>query len=86
MTLGQARGDAALFAGERRAFRQGGQAFLLERWFSDLMRALGGTELLIVDHRLAGGPAPTIDLRPPMAPGQTLPGHGAPHHPQAEPN
>ncbi len=86
VTLGQARGDAALFAGDRQAFRVGGQAFLLERWFGDLTRALGGTELLIVDHRLAGGPAPTIDLRPPMAPSQTLPGRGEPHHPQAEPN
>jgi len=85
-TLGQARGDAALFAGDQQAYGQGGQAFLLERWFSDLTRALGGTELLIVDHRLAHGPAPTIDLRPPMAPGQTLPGPGEPHHPQAEPN
>jgi regulator of protease activity HflC (stomatin/prohibitin superfamily) len=85
-TLGQARGDAALFAGDRQAFQQGGQAFLRERWFNDLMRAFGDTELLIVDHRLAHGSAPTIDLRPPMAPGQTLPGPGEAHHPQAEPN
>ena len=82
-TLGQARGAAALFAGDQLAYRESGQAFLLERWFSDLARALGDTDLLIVDHRLAHGPAPTIDLRPPMAPGQTLPG---PYHPQAEPN
>jgi regulator of protease activity HflC (stomatin/prohibitin superfamily) len=85
-TLGHARGDAELFAGDRQAFQHDGQAFLLERWFSGLTRALGDTELLIVDHRLAHGPAPTIDLRPPMAPGQTLPGPGEPHHPQAEPN
>ena len=85
-TLGQAHGDATLFAGDRQAYGRGGQAFLLERWFSDLTRALGDTELLIVDHRLTHGPAPTIDLRPPMAPGQTLPGPGEPRHPQAEPN
>jgi hypothetical protein len=42
--------------------------------------------LLIVDHRLAGGPAPTIDLRPPLVPGQTLPVPGGLHHSQAEPN
>jgi len=85
-TLGHARGDAALFAGDEQAYGESRQAFLLERWFSDVTRALGGTELLIVDHRLAHGPAPTIDLRPPMAPGQTLPGPGELHHPQAEPN
>jgi regulator of protease activity HflC (stomatin/prohibitin superfamily) len=85
-TLGKARSDAALFAGDKQAYQVGGQAFLLERWFSDLVRALGDTELLIVDHRLAGGPAPTIDLRPPVAPSQTLPGPGQPHHPQSEPN
>jgi regulator of protease activity HflC (stomatin/prohibitin superfamily) len=84
-TLGKARGDAGLFAGDQQAYQVGGQAFLLERWFSDLTRALGDTELLIVDHRLAGGPAPTIDLRPPLAPGQTLPRPGQPHHPQSEP-
>ncbi|MBV8457627.1 MAG: hypothetical protein JO122_13545, partial [Acetobacteraceae bacterium] len=85
-TLRKARGDAALFAGDKQAYQVSGQAFLLERWFGDLVRALGDTELLMVDHRLAGGPAPTIDLRPPMAPGQTLPGPGQPHHPQSEPD
>lgn len=83
-TLAQARGDAALFAGDRQAYHAGGPSFLLERWFDDLTRALRTTEVLIVDHRLAGGPAPAIDLRPPMAPGQTLPAQ--PHQAQSEPD
>ena len=83
-TLAKARGDAALFAGDRQAYRAGGPSFLLERWFSDLTRALRASEMLIVDHRLAGGPAPSIDLRPPMAPAQTLPTQ--PHHAQSEPD
>jgi regulator of protease activity HflC (stomatin/prohibitin superfamily) len=81
--LGRARGDAALFAGDEQAYQESGQAFLLEHWFNDISRAFADTKLLIVDHRLAHGPAPTIDLRPPMAPGQTLP---EPHHSQQEPN
>lgn len=89
-TLGRASGDAALFAGDQQAYGRGGRAFLLERWFSNLTRAFADTELLIVDHRLTHGPAPTIDLRPPMTPGQTLPGERRPavepNHPQAEPN
>jgi regulator of protease activity HflC (stomatin/prohibitin superfamily) len=85
-TLEQARGDAALFAGEQQAYQVGGQAVLLERWFDDVIRALGNTELLILDHRLAGGRMPTIDLRPPLVPGQTLPGLGRSTHPQSEPN
>jgi len=43
------------------AYRDGGRAFLIERYFADLRLALGQSALEIVDHRLP----PMIDLRGP---------------------
>jgi len=59
-----ARRESTLFAGERGAYEQNRRTFLLERWLEKLSRNLIGTDLLIVDHRLGGANAPTIDLRP----------------------
>ncbi len=57
--------DAAsqLFDAERTAYARSGQAFLLERRFERLSRKLGETKTIIIDHRLIGPDAPTIDLR-----------------------
>ncbi len=47
------------------AYRAAGRAFLVERYFADLRAALAQSSLELVDHRLAGASAPTLDLRPP---------------------
>lgn len=59
----QARADSALFAGDRDAYAVGGQAYLFERWLRNLEHALPQAPLIVIDHRLAGPNAPTIDLR-----------------------
>ena len=51
------------FAADRDAALAGGQAFLLERYFANVSLALAKSPLVIVDHRLGGADAPTIDLR-----------------------
>ncbi len=49
------------------AYRSGGQAFSLERYFASLRVALGRGALEIVDHRLGKEQQPLIDLREPLA-------------------
>jgi regulator of protease activity HflC (stomatin/prohibitin superfamily) len=51
------------FAAEQQAYRRAGQAFLLEQYFSRLGQGLAQARAVILDHRLGGGSAPTIDLR-----------------------
>lgn len=51
------------FSAERKAYATAGHAFVLEQYLSQLSRGLGSSRLLILDHRLGGGNAPTIDLR-----------------------
>jgi regulator of protease activity HflC (stomatin/prohibitin superfamily) len=51
------------FAAEQQAYRRAGQAFLLEQYFSRLGQGLANARAVILDHRLSGGSAPTIDLR-----------------------
>jgi regulator of protease activity HflC (stomatin/prohibitin superfamily) len=46
------------------AYRNGGRAFLLERYFSNLRLALPKAALEIVDNRLSNPDAPVLDLRP----------------------
>lgn len=53
---------------EARAYATAGSVFLQEQYLEHLKRALQQAELLLVDHRIAGGGAPTIDLRDFMAP------------------
>jgi regulator of protease activity HflC (stomatin/prohibitin superfamily) len=62
-TLHTAQAEAARFAADRAANHVGGRAFLMERSFSNLGRALGSGPLTIVDHRLSPAQAPVIDLR-----------------------
>lgn len=51
------------FAAERDAHQRAGKAFLLEQYLSQLAQGLSSTDLVILDHRLQSGQAPTIDLR-----------------------
>jgi regulator of protease activity HflC (stomatin/prohibitin superfamily) len=72
----QAQAARTLFDGDHRAYLRGGRVFLDERWLEHLERDLARTPLVIVDHRLDGPLAPTIDLRrfgtsaPPVVPAQ----------------
>lgn len=59
----RARTSAVLFTGDRQAFGSDSHAFLLERWFGNLSKALGQSQLVIIDHRLKGQEVPTLDLR-----------------------
>lgn len=69
-TLGAANSEWQLFEGDHQAYTHGGKAFLLERWFDRVRTALSRAHLVVLDHRLAGNAASTIDLRefaPPAA-------------------
>jgi regulator of protease activity HflC (stomatin/prohibitin superfamily) len=67
-----ARRDAALFHADVRAEQASRRAFLFERWLERLSHGLKKTQMVILDHRLSGADAPTIDLRP-FAPPTTEP-------------
>jgi hypothetical protein len=58
-----ANSESVLFDADRQAEQRDKEAFLLERWFERLVGALTGSEIIVVDHRLTGQNAPTIDLR-----------------------
>ncbi|KPW80278.1 SPFH domain / Band 7 protein [Pseudomonas syringae pv. coriandricola] len=58
-----AQGADLRFSAERQAYAKAGQAFLLEQYLAQLTEGLGNAKLLILDHRLGGDNAPTIDLR-----------------------
>ncbi|NBF00836.1 protease modulator HflK [Pseudomonas sp. Fl5BN2] len=51
------------FAAEQKAYAGAGQAFVLEQYLSQLSQGLSQAKLLILDHRLGGDSAPTLDLR-----------------------
>ncbi|PYY86418.1 protease modulator HflK [Pseudomonas sp. TKO26] len=51
------------FGADRQAYASAGQAFVLEQYLSQLSRGLSQARLLILDHRLGGDSAPTLDLR-----------------------
>ncbi|ROM82157.1 hypothetical protein BK652_16805 [Pseudomonas brassicacearum] len=51
------------FNADRQAYATAGHAFVLERYLSQLSQGLGNAKLLLLDHRLGGGNAPTLDLR-----------------------
>ncbi|AJO81569.1 protease modulator HflK [Pseudomonas sp. MRSN 12121] len=65
------------FGAEQKAYASAGQAFVLEQYLSQLSQGLGNARLLILDHRLGGASAPTLDLRTftlptePSVPGKT---------------
>lgn len=59
----RANGESVLFDADIRAWQRDNQAFLLERRFERLASGLAKSELIVIDHRLNGQNAPTIDLR-----------------------
>ncbi|RXT87207.1 hypothetical protein B1F69_22555, partial [Pseudomonas syringae] len=61
--LAGAQGADLRFSAERQAYAKAGQAFLLEQYLAQMTEGLGNAKLLILDHRLGGDSAPTIDLR-----------------------
>jgi regulator of protease activity HflC (stomatin/prohibitin superfamily) len=62
---GSAQADRSRADADTLAYRDGGRAFLLERYFGNLGAALAHAALEIVDNRLGQTDAPLIDLRPP---------------------
>lgn len=58
-----AKRDAELFHADVRAEQASPRAFLFERWLERLSHGLKKTPMVILDHRLNGVDAPTIDLR-----------------------
>ena len=75
-TLNTAHAEAIRFEADRQAYAVGGHAFLMERSFSNLERALGPSALTIIDHRLSPSQAPVLDLRP-LSPPVGAPGNGS---------
>jgi regulator of protease activity HflC (stomatin/prohibitin superfamily) len=52
------------FDAEQNSFREAGQAFVRERYFTQLAQGLAKANLVIIDHRIgSASAAPTIDLR-----------------------
>jgi len=51
------------FTAEQQGYAKAGQAFLLEQYLSQLTQGMTHAKLLVLDHRLGGTSAPTIDLR-----------------------
>jgi regulator of protease activity HflC (stomatin/prohibitin superfamily) len=67
-----AKHDARLFQADARAEQTFGWAFVFERWLDRLSHGLSKVQSVILDHRLTGLDAPTIDLRT-FAPSITKP-------------
>jgi regulator of protease activity HflC (stomatin/prohibitin superfamily) len=63
--LSAARADATRFGAERAALAAAGGAFALERRLARLVSVLGGTELVVLDHRIPASSGLLLDLRPP---------------------
>jgi regulator of protease activity HflC (stomatin/prohibitin superfamily) len=59
----RASSESLLFDADRTAWQRDNRAFLLERRFARLVSGLAKSELIVIDHRLNGRNAPTIDLR-----------------------
>lgn len=51
------------FGAEQQGYAKAGQAFLLEQYLNQLTLGMTHAKLLVLDHRLGGSSAPTIDLR-----------------------
>jgi regulator of protease activity HflC (stomatin/prohibitin superfamily) len=62
-TTAKATAERKLFTADHTAFAAAPEAFRLERWLARLRTALPRAQLLVLDHRLAGAEAPTLDLR-----------------------
>jgi len=70
--VAKAAAGHTLFAADRAADAAEPDAFQLERWLARLRTALPRAQLLVLDHRLAGTEAPTLDLRD-IAPATSTP-------------
>ncbi len=66
-TVGLARAESIRFTADRSAAQAGGEAFMLERYFTALGGALAKAHLTILDHRIEAADAPVLDIRPPAA-------------------
>ncbi|OWW00083.1 hypothetical protein ATY81_25110 [Rhizobium sp. R72] len=56
------------FQAEQSAYRDAGKAFLTEMYFDQLTSGLSRSKALVLDHRIGGNTAPTLDLRRLMLP------------------
>ena len=65
----RAQAESVLFQADRQAYHQDGQVFLFERWLSRLSSTLPKSSFIVIDSRLKGAAAPTIDLRTFALPG-----------------
>jgi regulator of protease activity HflC (stomatin/prohibitin superfamily) len=63
-TVDGARTTLLRFTADQAAAQAGGRAFFLERYFAALTGALPKAPKTIIDSRLSGPEAPTLDLRP----------------------
>jgi regulator of protease activity HflC (stomatin/prohibitin superfamily) len=61
--IGAARSDAELFRADDLAEQTSGRVFRFERWLDRLSHGLSRAQIVLLDHRLTGSDAPTIDLR-----------------------
>jgi len=55
--------DSRLFEADSAAYQRDRDSFLFERWLERLSRGLAHKRLLVIDHRLSGTEAPTLDFR-----------------------
>ena len=62
-TTGIAEAERLRFVAEQQAYRAAGRVFLLEQYFDRLGAGLSKATLVLIDHRIHGAAAPTIDLR-----------------------
>ncbi|WP_110947593.1 protease modulator HflK [Pseudomonas bohemica] len=62
-TMANAQSADLSFNAEQQGYAKAGQAFLLEQYLSQLIQGMTHAKLLVLDHRLGGTSAPTIDLR-----------------------
>src|SRR5579864_653192 len=63
VAISQAQAESVLFSGDRQAYHNDGQVFLFERWLDRLTGSLPKSSFILLDHRLKGAAAPTIDFR-----------------------
>lgn len=71
--IDSARSEQARSAADVLAYRDGGRAFLLERYFHNLRTAFAQGSLDIVDNRLGESQTAIVDLRPAAAPDKLRP-------------
>ena len=82
-----ARAESVLFDADRTANGRDGDVFPFESWLERLGRSLAKSSFILIDHRLKGAAAPTVDLRSFTPPGISLgPMRRVPDAPESSPN